>query len=149
MTSSVVTATAATVNLPNHPVVLQPRLLDRSQSLNFQAVLHQALHRAAGVIIDFIWIEAIDPAGVAVLKQAVHLAARLGKSIVFQGASATLSALLEQEQDRLRNHSLGDWQPQCNREFDAFLGHHGEPSETASEGEIVFPQFGLAASQIA
>jgi len=136
-----------------HPVVLQPQNLDRGGCLEFQAALHNALQSAPAVIVDFIWLEAIDAGGIAILTDALHLAARLGKSIAFQGASFAVSTALAQELDRLRSNALGHWQQQCHSEFDLFLRDRGAlpeqnrgggHSKTAADSDdaIIFPRFG-------
>lgn len=134
----------------DHPAVLQPRLINRSPKL--QADLHHALHHAPAVIVDLIWIDAIDVNTIAVFKNALHLAARLGKSIAFHGANRELSVLLAQEQDRLRSQNLGSWQPKPEPEFDDFLRDRANwlsEAATVPDGEILFPRFGLSSAKIA
>ncbi|MBD2090774.1 hypothetical protein H6F67_13015 [Microcoleus sp. FACHB-1515] len=149
--SVAIAASPTAVQPGHHPAVLQPRLLDRSP-LKLQADLYQALHQAPAVIVDLIWIDAIDASTVTVFRNALHLAARLGKSIVFHGANRQLSLLLAQEQDQLRSQSLGNWQPEPEPEFDDFLRDRSSwlsEAATIPDGEIIFPRFGLSSSQIA
>lgn len=143
-----IAASLPAAHLPvKHPIVLQPRLLDRSLLQD----LHSALQVAPAVVLDFIWLKAIDPAGVALLKQAIHLAAQMGRSIGFHGATAEISVVLGQEQELLRTENLGEWQSQCDREFAVFLRDRaiGQPEAALLDGEIVFPRFGLATAKIA
>ena len=148
--TAVAIASSAAHVASQHPVVLQPRP-DRSP-LKLQADLHQALHEAPTVIVDLIRLEAIDADTVTLFKNALHLAAKLGKSIAFHGATRQLSMLLAQEQDHLRNQNLGIWQPQPEPEFHDFLrdrANWNTEAATVPDGEIVFPRFGLPAVKTA
>lgn len=160
MNSSVTIASSASLPADAHaahPAVLQPRLLDRSQISKLQADLHQAIHQAPAVIVDLIWLKAIDPNAIdpdlaAVCKNALHLAVRLGKSIAFRGANSKLSLLLAQEQACLRHQNLGQWQPQPDSKFHDFLRDRASwqtEAATIPDGEVIFPRFGLPASRTA
>lgn len=134
-----------------HPAVLQPRQSE-SQPAKLKAELHQALHQAPAVIVDLIWLDAIDTDTIVVFKNALHLAAQLGKSIAFHGANRELAILLMQEQDRLRSANLGSWEPQPDPGFQHFLrdrAHWYTEAATVPDGEIVFPRFGLSVSRTA
>jgi anti-anti-sigma regulatory factor len=111
-------------------LVLQPRGdLDQASILAFHGHLVQALYQATeAVIVDLLWVGAIDAEGLAHLETAVRLAARLGKQLSFQSAGAIVRTALDQvftqEAEQIRAVQLGDWQETWQEEFDAFLSHH-------------------------
>jgi anti-anti-sigma regulatory factor len=104
-------------------VVLQPRgCLDQKQGLAFQATLEQALRQATQtVIVDLLWVEAIDRTGLQMLKAGMQLAATLGKVLSFQPANATVLTVLQPEWTMLRAGRLGNWAEVWHQELDDFL----------------------------
>jgi len=103
--------------------VLQPRgRLDQTSSPTLQLILEQSLHQATeAVILDLIWVEAIDSVGLEVLKSGVRLAHRLSKALSFHAVSAPTRAALDLEKATLRALSLGKWAEVWQHEFEQFL----------------------------
>jgi anti-anti-sigma regulatory factor len=140
-------------------VVLQPRgCLDQKQGLAFQATLERALRQATQtVIVDLLWIEAIDRTGLQILKAGMQLAAALGKVLSFQPANATVLTVLQPEWTTLRTSQLGNWAEVWHEELDNFLGcrmrqrlgmDSDQDSDQAETDEIIPPLENCVASPV-
>lgn len=105
-------------------VVLQPRYqIDDATIASFQAELEQALHRTGkAVIVDLMWVGAIDAMGAEALRRSLHLAHRLGKALLFQSLDWSIRDRLDVEQERLRTANLGSWAEAWQESFHQFLG---------------------------
>jgi anti-anti-sigma regulatory factor len=140
-------------------VVLQPRgYLDQKQGLAFQATLERALRQATQtVIVDLLWIEAIDRTGLQILKAGMQLAAALGKVLSFQPANATVLTVLQPEWTTLRASQLGNWAEVWHEELDNFLGcrmrqrlgmDSDQDSDQAGTDEMISPLENCVASPV-
>jgi anti-anti-sigma regulatory factor len=117
-------------------LVLQPwGCLNRDSSAAFQLRLEQALHQAVeSVMVDLVWVEAIDSTGVEMLKTSIHLATQLDKSLSFRGLHPSIQAKLEIEQSQQRLNYLGKWSAVLLEDFDRFLS---QPLHAAKKSSYV------------
>lgn len=133
---------------PPTSLVLQPRgELDSSTSAAFQVRLEQALHCATkAIVIDLMWVEAIDPAGLEVLKAGVCLAAGLGKNLSFKSLPAKIWAELEVEQITLRSKALGSWATAHREDLDRFLSQPRKPAAPLEDDISTVATIGIRAA---
>jgi anti-anti-sigma factor len=104
-------------------VVLQPSgVLDRGSSPAFQQTLEDSLAQVADtVIVDLLWVEAIDSCGIIALVAGIHRATALGKSLSFQSMDSQTHAALEAEWNCQRALSFGPWNDLFEQDLELFL----------------------------
>lgn len=104
-------------------LVLQPTgKLDVAGSRALQVELEAALNRAiVGIIVDLLWVEAIDAVGIEVLVVGLQQAASRGKSLLFQGMDTRTQTALEQEWSRQRQLGPGTRSCHLSRELERYL----------------------------
>lgn len=104
-------------------LVLQPTgHLDAASSRALQVELETTLNRSAGgVIVDLLWVETIDAAGIEVLVAGLQKAASIGKSLLFQGMDTRTQTALEQEWCRQRQLGPGTRNCHLSRELERYL----------------------------
>lgn len=109
-----------------HPttIVIQPcRALTQENSSAFQQSLESALDLAhESVIVDLLWVETADAAGIAALVGGIEKAAHLGKMISFQAMRHQTRVAMETEWERQRLLRLGVWHDRCEATLEQFLG---------------------------
>lgn len=127
-----------------HPVttlVLQPiGHLSQDQASNFLATLTEALQQANTVVIDFLWVTAVAPDGLAVLLAGLQLAESLGKDLSFYSADVDTYAVLQAQ--RYQRRSLSDQGTVvCQVGFSEFLSRRGQtPSDTIEQAPLPRPK---------
>lgn len=104
-------------------IVLQPNgSLDYRNSSEFQRMLETALdHSEDGVIVDLLWVDSTDPAGVTALVAGIQRAAFLGKMLSFQAMDVSTRTALEKEWMRQREINFGPWNDLFGKELEQFL----------------------------
>ncbi len=104
-------------------IVLQPNgALDAMSSADFQKVLETALATVAvGVIVDLLWVDAIDTHGIAALAAGVQQSVILGKVLTFQSMDVRTRLALEHEWYRQRDLSFGPWSDLFKQDLEQFL----------------------------
>lgn len=121
----------------SHPstIVLQPcRELTQDNSLVFQQSLEAALDLAKeSVIVDLLWVEVTDAAGISALVVGLEKAACLGKSISFQSMRHQTRVAMEVEWQRQRHQRLGTWHDRTAANLAQFLGGNRKKSVLPGE----------------
>lgn len=104
-------------------LVLQPNgALNEANSREFQQELEQALEQATEtVMVDLLWVEAIDACGIAVLVAGLQRAAALGKFLSFQSMSADSHWVLENAWAQQQEMSAGAWTHTFSSDLELFL----------------------------
>lgn len=104
-------------------LVLQPTgNLDATGSRALQEELEATLNQATvGVIVDLLWVETIDAAGIEVLVVGLQKAASIGKSLLFQGMDARTQTALELEWSRQKQLGPGTRSCHLSRELERYL----------------------------
>lgn len=130
------------VNPQPHTLVLQPQgQLDQDNHADFQAALSQALDTAqTAVIVDFLWVEAIEPQGLKVLQACLNQAVEQGKHLILHRLPTEIRQALVTEQDLQRSSRLGVWTDSCRADFARFLreaarDRYSAPSSLASSSK--------------
>lgn len=110
-------------------LILQPEgSLHEATSHDFQQMLEQALEQVSEtVMVDFLWVEAIDAHGIAALVAGLQCAADLGKVLLFQSMNDRDRTALETAWGCQQEVSVGAWTHTFSRDFDLFLDNfsHG------------------------
>lgn len=103
-------------------LVLQPKgPLNQQTALDFQTELEAALVQVRErVIVDLLWTETIDEAGIAVLVSGIRQATRLGRQLTFNSLDAFTRQILDAEIDRQQPQ---EWEHWFSPEFEQFLNH--------------------------
>lgn len=113
------------LNLDNHPstIVLQPcRELTQETGCAFQRMLEEALELALErVIVDMLWVEKTDMAGIAALVAGLEKAASLGKIVSFQAMPYQTRVAVSEEWERQRQRRLGIWHDRYETSLAEFL----------------------------
>jgi anti-anti-sigma regulatory factor len=107
---------------PRSTVVLQPHgSLGHALDATFANSLHQALDQADEVIVDLLWVEQIDQAGITLLLASIEKAKSHGKLLSFLSMDGTTRATLDQVLDQ--QHDLASTvQSECFMpDFEQFL----------------------------
>lgn len=116
----------------SHPstIVLQPSSeLTQDNSLVFQRSLEAALDLAKdSVIVDLLWVETTDAAGISALVVGLEKAACLGKTISFQSMRHQTRVAMEVEWQRQRHQRLGTWHDLTEANLAQFLGENRKNS---------------------
>jgi anti-anti-sigma regulatory factor len=104
-------------------IVLQPTgALDRSSSSEFHLALHQALEQAEEmVIVDLLWVERTDEAGIAALVEGRQQAETLGKFLSIQSMDRATHAALEQSWNRQADPIAGKHSDWLRQDLELFL----------------------------
>lgn len=104
-------------------IVLQPSgNLNHESSEHFQRSLEAALDLAGkSVIVDLLWIEAVDAVGIAALVSGVERAAWLKKTLSFQSMRHHTRIAMEREWERQRQQRLGDQRDRFHTCLEQFL----------------------------
>jgi len=114
---------------PSNPatIVLQPvEALVQDNSLAFRSSLIEALELASEhVIIDLLWVERIDAAGVAALVVGAEKAMALGKTLSFQSMHYSIHQAVEAEWEKQRQSRFGSWSDRFESNLEQFLGRRG------------------------
>lgn len=110
-------------------LVLQPNgALNEATSRDFQYELEQALEQAAEtVMVDLLWVDAIDAHGIAALVSGLHYAAKLGKFLSFQSMHDCDRTALETAWAHQQDMNAGAWTHTFSSDFALFLDNfsHG------------------------
>jgi anti-anti-sigma regulatory factor len=116
-------------------IVLQPcRELTQDHSLVFQQSLEAALDLAQeSVIVDLLWVEETDAAGIAALVVGLEKAACLGKTLSFQSMRHQTRVAVEVEWQRQRHQRLGLWHDRTAANLAQFLGTNRKTSVLPGE----------------
>lgn len=128
--SNAVDCATEEISLAFHPnpyaLVLQPiESLDRTNCREFQVLLDTTLDQAVNeVIIDFLWVEAVDDYGIQTLVSGIERAAKLGKAISFAAMSYSIQVAMEAEWDRQRDVRFGSWQDVFGADLERFLDEY-------------------------
>ncbi|MBW4472901.1 MAG: STAS domain-containing protein [Stenomitos rutilans HA7619-LM2] len=106
-------------------LVLQPNgSLNASNSHDLQHELEQALEQATEtVLVDLLWVEAIDACGIAALVAGLQYAAKLGKFLSFQSMKDCDRCALETTWAHQQEMSAGAWTHTFSCTFESFLDH--------------------------
>lgn len=104
-------------------LVLQPnRLLNETNSCEFQQELERTLEQVTeAVIVDLLWVEAIDAHGIAALVAGLQYATDLGKGLSVQSMHAGDQLALETAWARQQELSAGTWTHTFSHDFESFL----------------------------
>ncbi|MDX2231520.1 MAG: STAS domain-containing protein [Leptolyngbyaceae cyanobacterium bins.349] len=104
-------------------IVLQPTgELNHENGQTFCQVLEQALELAAeGVIVDLLWVNGMDAAGIAALVAGAEKAAVLGKVISFQAMNYQTRVAMEREWEQRRQQRFGAWSDRFAVHLEPFL----------------------------
>jgi anti-anti-sigma regulatory factor len=76
-------------------IVLQPANLIGAEGAVFQASFNEALQQAAVILLDLIWLDEIDAAGLAVLLAAMKAAYEVGVTLSFLSMDASTRQWLD------------------------------------------------------
>lgn len=119
-------------------IVLQPiEALVQETSLAFRSSLIEALELAnENVIVDLLWIEKIDAAGVAALVVGVEKAMTLGKTLSFQAMHPSIHQAVEAEWEQQRQSRLGSWSDRFEANLEHFLSQRGLQQVEPQEGKM-------------
>ncbi len=94
-----------------------------SQVQMFGQMLENILESAVeSVIVDLLWVEAMDATGVAVLVSAAEKASNLGKTLSFQSMNHEIRSAVEMEWDQRRQQRFGTWSDCFDTQLEQFLG---------------------------
>jgi len=113
-----------------HALVLQPNgCLDRNTSQEFQQVLQSALEQATeAVIVDLLWVDSTDAAGISALVNGMQHASALKKSLSFQSMDMRTRTALETEWNQQWERSVGSWNRLFQHDLEQFLDSLLQPS---------------------
>ncbi len=106
-------------------LALQPEgALNEATSRNFQQALEEALEQVTEtVMVDFLWVEAIDSYGIAALVAGLQRAAALGKFLSFQSMDADSALVLETAWAQQQEREAGGWTHTFSADLELFLGN--------------------------
>lgn len=104
-------------------LVLQPDgSLNEMNSPAFRQALEQTLeHVTETVMVDFLWVDAIDAHGIAALVAGLQCATALGKVLSFQSMNADSHQALENAWAQQQEHEAGAWTHTFSSDLDVFL----------------------------
>ena len=104
-------------------LVLQPNgALNEATSRDFQHELEQALEQATEtVMVDFLWVEAIDAHGITALVAGLQRAAALGKFLSFQSMDTDSRLALENAWAHQQEKEAGAWTHTFSSKLELFL----------------------------
>jgi anti-anti-sigma regulatory factor len=103
-------------------VVLQPwGHLTEIREAAFRTALVQAIAQADSVIVDLLWVEAIDDQGMETLLAGMRQAHALGKSLVFLAMDAATRTALDKSWSQQRDTDLPQQTDLFSPEFEQFL----------------------------
>jgi anti-anti-sigma regulatory factor len=105
----------------NNTIVLQPKQLTGPTGTAFMTSVQSALQQASVVLVDLIWIEAIEATGLAMLTKAMQLAHRNGKTLSFLSMDATTRQQLDDFWEADRARVLADQDEVFAPDFEQFL----------------------------
>jgi anti-anti-sigma regulatory factor len=115
-------------------VVLQPcGRLTGIGGATFRTTLAQAIAQADSVVVDLLWVEAIDEQGVATLLAGMRQAYALGKSLAFLGMDAATRTALDKIWGQQRDQDLPTQQDLFTPEFEQFLDGYKEAKIAGAE----------------
>lgn len=104
-------------------VILQPRgCLDAAHGAVLAQALEQILRSApTAVMLDLMWIDAIDAAALTMLQAAAQLAKTLAVSLAFASVDWHTRQALEAALNRQQTVYTGSWSSTCRPDFQNFL----------------------------
>lgn len=104
-------------------VILQPRgCLDAAHGAVLAQALEQILRSApTAVMLDLMWVEAIDAAALTMLQAAAQLAKTLAVSLAFASVDLPTRQALESALNRQQTVYTGSWSSSCRPDFQNFL----------------------------
>ncbi|MGV0024917.1 STAS domain-containing protein [Phormidesmis priestleyi] len=103
-------------------VVLQPwGHLTEIRGATFRTALARAIAQADSVVVDLLWVEAIDDQGVATLLAGMRQADALGKSLVFLAMDAATRTALDKSWRQQRDTDSPQKTDLFSPEFEQFL----------------------------
>lgn len=139
--------TSATEPVRRATIVLQPHQeLQQQHSQAFQRMMEAALEQVEdSLVIDLLWAEGIDEAGVAVLVSAVEKAIALGKMVSFHSMTRALHLAMDAETERRRQERLGSWSDRFENSIEQFLGQRRTLSAIGIGTPVNLTQFRPAA----
>ena len=134
---------SATESVRHATIVLQPHQeLQQQHSQAFQRMLEAALEQVEeSLVIDLLWAEGIDEAGVAVLVSAVEKAISLGKMVSFHSMTRALHLAMDAETERRRQERLGSWSDRFGSSIEQFLGQRRTLNAIGLGTPITLTQF--------
>jgi anti-anti-sigma regulatory factor len=103
-------------------VVLQPNgSLSEVTGTPFKASLGQAIAQADSIVIDLLWIDTIDQAGLSILLSGMTQASKLGKSLSFLSMDQRTRCALDSSWEKLRVADAPAQMDVFAPEFEQFL----------------------------
>lgn len=103
-------------------VVLQPSgSLSEFTGRPFQASLGKAIAQADSIVVDLLWIETIDQAGLSILLSGMTQASKLGKSLSFLSMDQKTRCTLDSIWEKLRAADAPAQMDVFAPEFEQFL----------------------------
>lgn len=112
--------------ITSNTIILQPESLHGSSGHAFQQSLEEALTHASGVIVDLLWVGAVDSDSINLLAQSMIRSQAFGKDITFLGLEHNAKLELEHriqcsvESSSCTTSGYGIFAP----DFEAFLDRH-------------------------
>ncbi len=107
---------------PAETIVLQPcGRLTGIGGATFWTTLAQAIAQSDSVVVDLLWVEAIDDRGVVTLMAGMRQAHALGKSLAFLGMDAATRTALDKSWEQQRDITLSTQVDLFAPEFEQFL----------------------------
>jgi anti-anti-sigma regulatory factor len=106
-----------------HTLVLQPMgNLDQQSCIEFEQCLHNALEQATdGVLVDLLWIRAIDSFGIAALVTGIEKASTLHKSFSLHSMNRRTKVAMEAEWEQRRSQRMGTWKNTFAADLEQYL----------------------------
>jgi anti-anti-sigma regulatory factor len=106
------------------PVVLQPANLSGIEAEAFARSLVQALESAAVILIDLIWIESVDGAGLNVLLESMVRAEEVGTSLSFLSMDPSVRKQLDDRWEQRQAPSNAARRDVFAPDFEQFLANY-------------------------
>jgi anti-anti-sigma regulatory factor len=106
-------------------VVLQPNdNFSDLAGISFRTLLGHALVQADAVVVDLLWIDTIDQAGLSILLSGMTQAVELGKSLSFLSMNQQTRSTLDSSWEKLREDTASAQVDVFTPEFEQFLDHY-------------------------
>lgn len=106
-------------------VVLQPNgNLSDSTETSFGTHLGAAIAQADAIVVDLLWIDTIDQAGLSILLSGMTQAVKLGKSLSFLSMNQQTRSTLDSSWEKLREVNASVQVDVFTPEFEQFLDHY-------------------------
>lgn len=106
-------------------VVLQPNgNLSDLTGTSFRTRLGDAIAQADAIVVDLLWIDTIDQAGLSILLSGMTQAVKLGKSLSFLSMNQQTRSTLDSSWGKLRDLNASAQVDVFTPEFEQFLDNY-------------------------